>query len=97
MDFCTACRKTTKGRFWMKVAFAYVIGYWAYHTSDFIIKDQDLAEEWNPYRVLKLEDDGQFNSKEIREAYKRLSKKWHPDKVNWEKLKGQEQQVEKRW
>lgn len=47
--------------------------------------------------MLHIDDDGAFNSKEIREAYRRLSKKYHPDKVNWDKLKGQEDAVNRRW
>jgi len=46
---------------------------------------------------LKLTDDNTFDSKEVKEAYRRLSKKWHPDKVDWSKLEGQEEKVQKRW
>jgi len=47
-----------------------------------------MSAEWNPYKVLHLEDNGEFDTEEIRQAYRRLSKKWHPDKVNWDKLQG---------
>jgi len=41
-----------------------------------------MVEDFNPYIRLKLEDDGSFNTKEIRQAYRRLAVKYHPDKVN---------------
>jgi preprotein translocase subunit Sec63 len=50
--------------------------------------DAEFNAEWNPYKLLKLEDDGSFNTKQIKDAYKRLSLKYHPDKVNMAKLQG---------
>jgi preprotein translocase subunit Sec63 len=87
-EVCRCAKRSTKKSFFTRLAIAALLTYWAYHTSDIIQQDQSFASDWDPYRVLKLEDDGQFNSKEVREAYKRLSKKWHPDKVNWDKLRG---------
>ena len=97
LELCRCAKRSTKKSFFIRLGVAGLLAYWAWLTCDYIQKDQSLAEDWDPYRVLKLEDDGQFNSKEVRDAYKRLSKKWHPDKVNWDKLKGQEENVQKRW
>ena len=36
-------------------------------------------EEFNPYKILGIENDGSFNTKEIKAAYKSLAKKYHPD------------------
>lgn len=62
-----------------------------------VINETDFPAEWSPYKVLHIEDDGSFATPEIKKAYKKLSKKYHPDKVNWEKLQGHEEKVEKRW
>jgi preprotein translocase subunit Sec63 len=70
---------------------------WAWLTIDVLKEDQSFTSEWNPYQLLHIDDDGSFNTPEIRQAYKRLSKKYHPDKVNWDKLKGQEDSVHRRW
>lgn len=47
--------------------------------------------------MLHIQDDGSFNTPEIKDAYRRLSKKYHPDKVDWKKFQGQEEKVKKRW
>lgn len=65
--------------------------------SDLVLREADFSPEWNPYKALHLEDDGLCCTEEIRKAYRKLTKKYHPDKVNWEKLVGQEAKVEKRW
>lgn len=66
-----------------RVALTSLLTYWAWKTVDIIQSDAEFASEWDPYKVLHLEDNGEFDSKAIRESYRRLSKKWHPDKVNW--------------
>jgi len=48
--------------------------------------EADFNAEWNPYKVLKIEDDGSFNTRQIQNAYHRLAVKYHPDKVNKAKL-----------
>jgi len=60
-------------------------------------KDIDFTAEWSPYTILHIDNDGSFGTPEIRQAYRRLSKKYHPDKVDMSKLEGQYDKVERRW
>ena len=59
---------------------------WPFDTVDIVQNDIEFNSEWNPYTTLKIPDDGSFDTKEIRNAYKRLAIKYHPDKVNMKKL-----------
>jgi len=49
---------------------------------------------FDPYRLLQIEDDGSFGTKEIKNAYKRLAKKYHPD-ANRDVI--DEDKAKKRW
>lgn len=60
-----------------------LVARWVWALAEVARQDQTFASEWNPYSVLHIEDSGQFNTPEIRDAYKKLSKKYHPDKVDW--------------
>ena len=84
--------QSTKGLI-VKAVMIGLLARWAVLTVDVIKQDQSFTSEWNPYSLLHIEDDSSFDTKEIRDAYRKLSKKYHPDKVNWDKLKGQEEQV----
>ena len=37
-------------------------------------------QQYNPYTVLNIKEEGTFNTAEIRKAYKNLAKIHHPDK-----------------
>lgn len=85
------CRKnrfaaSTSSGIIFKMVLVGLLTRWTTLVVDVIQTDQSLTSEWNPYALLHIEDDGSFNTKEIREAYRRLSKKYHPDKVNWSKF-----------
>ena len=76
---------------------AAVLGKWCMDTINLVEADVDFNAEWNPYVLLHIPDDGSFDTKEIRDAYRRLALKYHPDKVDMTKLGGQEDKVLKRW
>ena len=37
---------------------------------------------FDPYKILQIENDGSFNTKEIKAAYIALAEKYRPDKVD---------------
>lgn len=41
---------------------------------------------FDPYKLLHIENDMSFGTKEIRDAYYKLAKKYHPDKVDFTKV-----------
>ena len=43
-------------------------------------------QTFDPYKLLHIENDNSFDTKEIKSAYYRLAKKYHPDKVDTTKV-----------
>lgn len=75
-----------------------VIGFifkWMAATYDLVEIEAEKTKVFNPYQLLHIEDDGSFNTKEIRSAYKKLALKYHPDKVNLNKIPMEK--ARKRW
>ena len=56
----------------------------------------EQKEQFDPYVILGLQPDGSFNTKEIKQAYKALAKKYHPDQRN-DRDVVDEEVAKKRW
>ena len=75
--FCITCcnkeRRASQGKhiIWMLIL-AGVLGKWCTYTIELVQDDIENAE-WNPYVLLHVPDDGSFNTKEIRAAYRQLA------------------------
>jgi|688.fasta_scaffold302521_2 preprotein translocase subunit Sec63 len=50
---------------------------------------------FDPYKLLHIDNDSSFGTASIREAYHRLAKKYHPDKVDLSKIP--EEKAKKRY
>ena len=72
----------------LKISICLLVTKWAVSTADVVQQDVEFTSEYNPYKLLHIDDDGSFNTQPIREAYRRLSKKYHPDKVDMKKFQG---------
>ena len=74
----------TFGIKFMVLAFVIV---WLLETEA-VVQEVTLQQEkpFNPYLLLHIDEDGSFGTSEIRQAYHKLSLKYHPDKVNYQKV-----------
>lgn len=63
-----------------------------------LVQEQVTVDQtgiFDPYKLLHITNDGSFNTREIKQAYKTLAKKFHPDAVNLDKVPFEKAQ--KRW
>lgn len=78
--------------------------FWMVHTYNLIKLDKEIqASNWDPYETLgvnspKMMGDG-FNSPQVKKAYKKLAREWHPDKIaqNKSKTEVEVQEAKKKW
>ena len=91
----SACSSTEKrlnlsyGRWMAKWMFVCFVGKWMIETYDIVeiqyAKDMDpkyTPEDFNPYKLLHINDDGSFGTEQIEEAFARLSLKYDPKNSN---------------
>ena len=73
------------------------VGYWLIGTYEFVNEQAtaDSREQFDPYKLLHIDNDGSFNTREIKQAYKSLAKRYHPDHVDLDKIPFEKAQ--KRW
>lgn len=78
--------------------------FWMCHTYNLIQMDKEIqAANWDPYKVLnvtspRMMGDG-FNSPQVKKAYKKLAREWHPDKIaqNRSKTDQEKEFAKKKW
>lgn len=60
LTYCQKSRRkqATRKSVLFKLFWTALLTYWAYLTVEIIKKDTDFDSEWDPYKVLKLEDNG---------------------------------------
>ena len=73
---------------WMFVSY---VGKWMIDTYDLVeiqYSNEGLNNNsaFDPYKLLKLEDDGSFDTDAINTSFHRLQKKYHPKNVNSDKV-----------
>ena len=78
----------SRTRFLAKLMFLTFVLKWLVDTHELVLEQVNVEshETFDPYRLLHITADNSFNTKEIRDAYKRLARKYHPDAVNSEKV-----------
>lgn len=62
-----------------------VNSFWMYHTYSLILMDQELQNSnWDPFTSLGIQMpntfQGGFNTPEVKKAYRKLARIYHPDK-----------------
>lgn len=90
-------RVLNKTSWLLKLLVLCFVGKWLWETYDLVEKQasSDSSDLFDPYRLLHIPNDGSFNTKEIKAAYKKLARKYHPDSVTLDYVS--EEKVKKRW
>lgn len=76
------------GKWSLKFSMLCFVGKWLLDTYDLVELERSkaLSKVFDPYALLHIDADGSFDTKKISNAYHRLAVKYHPDKVNFEKV-----------
>ena len=88
MRGCFAKKRDTNGpstkSLVIKSVILFLLGIWFYQVISLIQEDTESATEFDPYRILGIPTSTGFNSAEVKKAYRRLAKQYHPDKIKEE-------------
>jgi len=71
-----------------QVIFMLFLTKWIMDVYDLTHQDvaNNLSSKFDPYRLLHINNDASFDTKAVKQAYRRLSVKYHPDKVDKSKI-----------
>jgi len=67
-----------------KIVTIVFLGIWIWRVYDLTQQDvkDNITANFDPYRLLHINNDASFDTKAVKQAYRRLSVKYHPDKVD---------------
>ena len=80
------------GGWFIKFVIVCLFTKWLIETYDIVEKHNNKKEEkgnkqvFDPYKLLHIANDGSFDTEEITFAFNRLAEKYHPSKVNADKV-----------
>lgn len=87
---CNAERKAKAEPKWTmgKMIFMLFMTKWIVDVYDLTQEDvaKNMSSNFDPYRLLHINNDASFDTKAVKQAYRRLSVKYHPDKVDNTKI-----------
>ena len=71
-----------------KVLFIAFMAKWTFDVYNLTQEDvkNNVGTNFDPYRLLHIENDASFDTADVKKAYRRLSVKYHPDKVDNTKI-----------
>jgi len=84
INFIRTRNDSKGGNKMFKLLWIVLLAIWIWRVYDLTQQDvkENITHNFDPYRLLHMKNDASFDTKAVKQAYRRLSVKYHPDKVD---------------